>query len=218
MPNLSGLQVFDVEALTHTNISVAGTLLRVRPPGFVEDPRLPANLKQQQQNRLQVVPGLPACKFAVRNSIWQQRRLAGEPHGDAELRYSYNALEVTAAAPSPACVEEQQLPDGQKQVVIPIGHPAESVAKLLGNYSSVGWLHFTNVTAAFTGFKEAASQQAFEGLLSSIVSEWCCRSSKRQMLSGVPNGHLHQVRPWGSPQRFCAKRLAAVDKVYSYFC
>lgn len=212
----TGDQVFNIEALMHPNISVAGSVLRVRPPGFAADIRLPPSLQQQQQQgRLTVTPGLPACKAVVRNAIWQQRRLA-----QFEQLQVHHPFEMTAAAAAstPACVEEQQLPEGGKQLVIPMGHPAETVAKLLGNYSSVAWLHLTNVTAAFDGFKAAESQQAFEGLLRTLVAEWCCRSSKRQMLLGVPNGHLHQLRPWGSPQRFCAKRLDVVDKVYSYFC
>jgi hypothetical protein len=92
------------------------------------------------------------------------------------------------------------------------------MAKLLSNYTTVSWLHFTNVTAVFNGFKLRESQQEFEELMRSIVAEWCCRSSKRVLQAGVPHGHLHQVRPWGSQQRFCAKRLDPVDKVYSFFC
>jgi hypothetical protein len=216
------LQVFNLEALTNPNITVAGALLHVRPPGFATDRQLPLNLQQQQQTQLLITPGQPNCKPFVRNSIWQQRRLAEEPHiGNAYAAVNnHNAGQFgsVAAAPGPACVEEQQLPAGQKQVVVPLGHSAESIAKLLSDYTSVDWLHFTNVTAAFNGFKEKESQQAFEGLLSTVVAEWCCRSSTRVMQAGAPHGHLHQVRPWGSQQRFCAKRLDIVDKVYSFFC
>jgi hypothetical protein len=218
------LQVFNIEGLTNPNITVAGTLLGVRPPGFASDSRLPFRLKEQQQAQLLITPGQPDCKPFVRNSIWQQRMLAGEPHMHVGSLYaSVEGVQVgqiggVAAGPGPACVEEQQLPQGHKQVIIPMGHSAESGAKLLSNYLSVGWLHFTNVTAAFNGFEEKETQQEFERLLSTVVAEWCCRSSKRVVQAGVPHGHLHQVRPWGSKQRFCAKRLELVDKVYSFFC
>jgi hypothetical protein len=216
-----GLQVFNIEALSHPNITVAGSLLRVRPPGFATDPRLPPSLQQQQQVQLKVTPGQPSCKPVtpvVRNSIWLQRRLAGELHYAYGVEVTQQQRGLAAAAAAPACLQEQQLPEGQKQLVIPAGLPAEYAAALLQNYSSVGWLHFTNVTAAFRAFKAAEDQQAFESLLGTVVAEWCCRSSSRQAQLGVPHGHLHQIRPWGSPQRFCAKRLEVLDKVYSYFC
>ncbi|WIA11573.1 hypothetical protein OEZ85_011679 [Tetradesmus obliquus] len=93
----TGDQVFDIEGLMHPNISVAGSLLRVRPPGFATDSRLPPTLQQQQQGRLTVTPGLPACKAVVRNAIWQQRRLA-----------QFEQLQLACAVVATCTAEQQQ--------------------------------------------------------------------------------------------------------------
>lgn len=227
-------QVFDIEALTKSNTSVAGVSLRVRPPGFTTDKRLPRDLSEQA-SRLLVVPGEPACKPAASRSICKHRSralsgslpasAARSSHLDtahyAQHSHSGCGPWVHSTNAGPECAVEQQLPNGQRQLLVPAGQHGEVLAHLLGNYSSAACLHFTNVTAAFAGFKLRANQEAFEGLLSIVVAEWCCRSAQRVMAAGVPDGHLHQIRPFGSPQRFCAKRLDRQkhgDRVHSYFC
>lgn len=185
------------------NISVAGTRLRVRPPSFVTDNHLPSKYRD---SKLTITPVEPRCGPTVRHPIW--RRLT-----------AVSAVSGTGTA----CVmqPEQQHDDLHKVVDVPRGHTGETMAQLLNQYSAIPWLHFTNVTAVFSGWGQQANQQAFGILLKSITAEWCCRSADRVAAAGVPDGHVHRIRPCGSPQRFCAARMGngnPWDRMHSYFC
>lgn len=207
-PACARVQVFDIEALMHPSQHVGGSLLRVRPPGFERDARLPADLRA---SRTLVTPGQPSCQ--LRHPIWRRRLRSDTP-------------------PAGRCVEEQQPrasgTDGagaaleRKHLVVPAGLAGEELRELLiKQHASVKWLHFTNVTAAFQRFSQPDSQAAFEALLPTLTAEWCCRSVQRVQATGVANGHLHALRPWGSAQRVCAKRIgdaALQDVVHTFFC
>eukprot|EP00775_Hariotina_reticulata_P006248 gene6248-6484_t len=54
-----GDQVFNIEALANPNVTVGGSLLRVRPPHFAEDVRLPREQQANRDGRTIVTPGQP---------------------------------------------------------------------------------------------------------------------------------------------------------------
>lgn len=203
-------QVFNVEALMHPSLPVGGAELHVRPPGFAHDARLPAALRA---SRALVTPGEPKCQ--LRHPIWRRRLWWGAlPTGRC-------VEEQHVAASSTGAADGSNAPPQHEQLVVPAGLAAEELRELLSKkHASVGWLHFTNVTAAFRQFSQPDSQAAFEALLPTLTAEWCCRSAQRVKDQGEPNGHVHALRPWGSPQRVCAKRVgdAANDLVHTFFC
>ncbi len=130
------------------------------------------------------------------------------------------AQEVVRPPGVGAVVQQQpsrQLPS-QRALLMTSALQGEALAALLAPYGSEPWLHFTNVTAAFSGFASQSSSEEFERLASAVAWEWCCRSAAR-VKAGTPDGHVHQLRPWGSPRRFCARRMDKPDpRVLTYFC
>jgi len=210
-------QVFNIEALVNPNVSVAGSLLRVRPAHFAEDERLPQAQQAARSSRVHVTPGQPSCVSKPKHHIWSRTM----------FQWPAAVTAVSAPAQTARCVEEQRLAaDGQHKdqagtdgLVVPSGLPAEDLSLLLKKYAAKPWLHFTNVTAAFSGFARPTSQDAFRSLLSGLVTEWCCRDVKKAPTAA--DGHAFAIRPWGSVMRLCASRVkvpAEVDKVNTYFC
>jgi hypothetical protein len=59
-------------------------------------------------------------------------------------------------------------------------------------------LHFKEPHKSFLGFGDSATQQRFAGLMGSMTMDWCCRSD-RMLSKGLTQGHLLQMRPFGSP-------------------
>ncbi|KAF8070925.1 arabinosyltransferase [Scenedesmus sp. PABB004] len=185
-----GDHVYDLDALAAPAPAVGGAALRVRPPGFATDPRLPARLAAARDARVELAPGRPDCAAA----------------GAAPLGRG-------------ACVEQQALPGGRRRLVVPPALSGELLGELLAAQPTGDWLHVANVSTVFAGFADPGHAAAFAALLDKLPAEWCCRSAARIAAAGVPDGHLHAIRPTGSPQRACARRVGGGgERVHSFFC
>lgn len=72
------------------------------------------------------------------------------------------------------------------QVHLPEQLTDKDLRQLLEPHAGAKLLHFSNVTAAFRGFTDAAVQQGFLKRLGHLPGFWCCRQVPQGEDGGVP--------------------------------